>query len=82
MSIALADLPTWPAALMFDEAVAYTRIAETELRRHAREGRVRFLPRGPHGALIAQRSELDQLLESIWASQSGQPLEDMDFGEG
>lgn len=78
----LSQLPDWPAALSFKDALAYTGLAATVLREHAREGRIKFLPRGPKGENICQRAALDALLQSMWAAESGAALEDMDFGDG
>ena len=80
MKAALRDLPDWPAALNHDEAAAYTRLSEAELRRHERKGSVRFLARGAKGEKICQRIDLDRLLALIWAQESGAVIDDMEFG--
>jgi hypothetical protein len=82
--LSLSDLPEWPAALDVQEALAYTRLSESELRRRAMAGEINFKPVGPNGKKVCRRVELDELLQRIWtAHPSGplDPLEDMDFGD-
>ena len=77
MGLALAQLPDWPAAMNRETALAYTGVAEAQLRAWEKAGRVRFTPRGPKGAMLTQRSQLDDALRDLFA---GDVSEDLDFG--
>lgn len=59
-------IPFWPAAMGWDMALAYTRVAESQMQEWHRSGVVRFRNRGPNGAKIALRSDLDQALETLF----------------
>lgn len=72
-------LPNWPAAMSRDLALAYTGVSLIQLRQWEREGIVRFLARGPRGAKIALRSELDSALFALF-SRTPTSEEDLDFG--
>lgn len=76
-ALALRDLPDWPAAMPRDMALAYTQVAEAQLRAWERAGRVHFRPRGPRGGALALRSELDTALADMFSESA----EDMDFGD-
>jgi hypothetical protein len=65
-ALALHKLPDWPAAMPRDVALAYTGVAETQLREWERRGLVRFRARGPHGAAIAPRIDLDAALLTLF----------------
>lgn len=81
MSFALRDLPDWPAALDVDEAVKYTGVAPSEIARAAREGKLRFIAKGPNGRKVCLREDLDRFLAALFAKGGASPLEDMDFGD-
>ncbi|TXC72867.1 hypothetical protein FSB78_09990 [Sphingomonas ginsenosidivorax] len=51
-------MPDWPAAMTGEMALAYTGVAEAQLREWECRGTVRFCMRGPRGAAIAARSSL------------------------
>ena len=83
--IPLRDLPEWPAALDAPEALAYSRLSESELRRRVRDGELVFKPVGPNGRKVCLREQLDEVLRRIWSEQSGSTPpteEDLDFGDG
>ncbi len=59
-------LPFWPAAMTRPMALAYTNVAEKQLVEWERAGLVRFRPRGPRGAMIAPRADLDAALAALF----------------
>jgi len=67
-AVAIAQYPDWPAGMTRDLALAYTGVAETQLREWERRGLVRFCPRGPRGAAIAARTSLDAALSTLFSS--------------
>ena len=73
------NLPNWPAGLSRELALAYTGVASAQLRQWEREGVVRFLARGPRGAKIALRSDLDSALSNLFSSTAGDGA-DFEFG--
>ena len=77
--IRLRDMPTWPAALTFDEAVAYTGLSASVISKSEMEGNIRFRAIGSNGRKIALRADLDALLTRLFAGHRG-ILDDMDFG--
>ena len=77
MGLALAQFPNWPAGMNRETALAYTGVAEAQLRAWERAGKVNFRARGPHGAMLALRTDLDAALTDLFAASSA---EDMDFG--
>ncbi len=79
--IALKDLPEWPAALGVSEALAYTGLSESELRRRTISGEITFKAIGPNGRKLCSREQLDLVIKPIWAGARSAPLEDMDFGD-
>jgi hypothetical protein len=76
-AIAIASMPDWPAAMSRDIALAYTGVAEVQLRAWERSGKVNFRPRGPRGAMLALRSDLYAALTELLTSTVE---EDLDFG--
>lgn len=76
-AVALAHYPDWPAAMSRDLALAYTGVAEVQLRAWERGGKVNFRARGPRGAMLALRSDLDTALNELFTSTVE---EDFDFG--
>ena len=76
-AVAIAQYPDWPAAMSRDLALAYTGVAEAQLRAWERGGRVNFRARGPRGAMLALRSDLDSALAEMFTSTVE---EDLDFG--
>ena len=77
-ALALSSLPDWPAAMNRETALAYTGVAEAQLRAWERGGRVHFRPRGPKGAMLALRAELDTALADLFSRDTS---EDLDFGD-
>jgi hypothetical protein len=67
-ALSIANLPDWPVAMTRDVALAYTGVAEAQLREWERRGTVRFCMRGPRGAAIAARSSLDAAVQSLFAA--------------
>lgn len=65
---ALAQLPDWPAAMPRALALAYTGVADAQLKEWERRGLVSFRPRGPRGAPIATRASLDLALQTLFSS--------------
>lgn len=59
-------MPDWPAAMSRELALAYTGVAQAQLREWERSGSVVFIPRGPRGAKIALRSALDSALATLF----------------
>lgn len=78
MGLALERLPDWPAAMTRDVALAYTGVADAQLKAWERTCAVNFRPRGPRGAMLALRSELDAALSTLFAAPMD---EDLDFGD-
>ena len=76
-AIALAHYPNWPAAMSRDLALAYTGVAEVQLRAWERGGKVNFRARGPRGGMLALRTDLDAALKELFISTVE---EDLDFG--
>jgi hypothetical protein len=66
-AIAVASMPDWPAGMTRDLALAYTGVAEAQLREWEQRGLVRFCPRGPRGAAIAARKSLDAALSTLFS---------------
>ena len=77
MGLALERLPDWPAGMNRELALAYTGVAEAQLRAWEKAGRVNFRPRGPKGAMLALRSDLDAALATLFTADMS---EDLDFG--
>ena len=59
-------MPDWPAAMSRELALAYTGVAQSQLREWERSGSVVFIPRGPRGAKIALRTALDSALAGLF----------------
>lgn len=76
-ALAIDRMPDWPAAMSRDLALAYTGVAEVQLRAWERGGKVNFRARGPRGAMLALRSDLDAALTEMFSSSVE---EDLDFG--
>jgi hypothetical protein len=68
MGLALERMPDWPVAMTREMALAYTGVADAQLREWERRGTVRFCMRGPRGAAIAARSSLDAAVQSLFAA--------------
>lgn len=66
MGMALHQFPDWPAGMNRETALAYTGVAEAQLREWETAGRVRFRARGPRGEKIAPRIDLDAALRSLF----------------
>jgi hypothetical protein len=73
-----APLPFWPVAMSRPMALAYTGVAEAQMRAWEKAGAVHFRPRGPHGAAIVQRAELDLAVAELFSRDMS---EDWDFGD-
>lgn len=76
MTRPIEKLPDWPAAMNREWALAYSGVAEAQMREWQKRGRVRFQPRGPHGAMLCLRSDVDAALQEMFTA--GSP-EDLDF---
>jgi len=59
-------MPEWPAAMSRELALAYTGVAQSQLREWERSGSVVFIPRGSRGAKIALRTALDSALADLF----------------
>jgi hypothetical protein len=68
---ALEKLPNWPAAMNRGLALAYTGVAETQMKEWERRGAVRFVHRGPRGQAIVPRADLDAALASLFGAAGG-----------
>jgi hypothetical protein len=55
-------------------------MSEVQLRRWARTGKVRFVPSGPSGAMLALRMQLDEALVELFVGSMTDVSEDLDFG--
>lgn len=77
MGLALERLPDWPVAMTREIALAYTGVADAQLREWESRGMVRFRHRGPRGAAIAPRTDLDAALEVLFGAAAGaeEPIE-------
>lgn len=71
MGLALAKLPDWPAGMNREMALAYTGVADGQMREWERRGIVRFRQRGPRGAAIAPRADLDAALATLFGGADG-----------
>jgi len=71
-------MPDWPAAMSRELALAYTGVAQCQLREWERSGAILFLPIGPRGQKIAVRSALDSALNALF-ERYDQSI-DFDFG--
>jgi hypothetical protein len=76
MGLPLEKLPDWPVALDHEEALAFTGVAETELKEWVRRHKVRTSRRGPHGKTIYYAPDLKKALEDMFTTGSA---EDMEF---
>lgn len=70
----------WPAALNWQDALAYTSLSEVELRRGVRRGLVRFMCVGRRGRRVAPRDQLDRLIADVFCPEPSGVEEDFDFG--
>ena len=70
----------WPAALTWEAALAYTSLSPLQLRRFQKLGVISARRAGRNGARIFLRSDLDQLLSTLFAPTSVNIEEDFDFG--
>lgn len=77
MRLALERMPYWPVAMTREIALAYTGVADAQLREWESRGVVRFRQRGPRGAAIAPRTDLDAALEVLFGAAAGadEPIE-------
>lgn len=66
MGLPAEKFPTWPAAMNKEWALAYTGVSAMQLNEWMRTGKVKFRARGPHGALLALKTDLDQALMSLF----------------
>jgi len=71
-------LPFWPAAMSRPLALAFTGVSEAQMREWERTRVVRFVARGPNGAKITERCQLEEALRQLFGDLSS----DMDFGDG
>ncbi|WP_419827697.1 hypothetical protein [Sphingomonas sp.] len=71
-------LPFWPVAMARPMALAYTGVSEAQMRAWEKTGLVHFRTRGPHGAAIVQRAELDMAVADLFSRDLS---EDLDFGD-
>jgi hypothetical protein len=69
------SLPFWPTAMTRSMALAYTSASEAQMAEWERAGVVRFIPRGPNGAKITERAQLDEAVHALFVG----PAEDMRF---
>lgn len=70
----------WPACLTWADALTYSSLSAPQLLRWQKTGALRVRKVGRNGARVVLRSELDQLLEQLFASSSVDIAEDFDFG--
>ena len=80
MGLALEKFPDWPAAMNREMALAYTGVAEAQLRAWERARKVSFRPRGPNGQMVALRTSLDAALAELFTGAANDLAEDLDFG--
>lgn len=72
-----AALPFWPEGMSRVLALAFTGVGDAQMAAWEKSGRVRFLPRGPKGAMVARKVDLQAALDDLFSSTAA---EDMDFG--
>jgi hypothetical protein len=77
-SLAVQHWPNWPAAMTRDVALAYTGVADAQMKAWMKDGKVSFRSRGPNGAMLALRSDLDAALVEMFTSTQA---EDFEFGK-
>jgi predicted site-specific integrase-resolvase len=75
MGLPLEKLPDWPAGLNRQGALDYSGVSEAQLREWQKRGQVRFLPRGPNGAMLCMRSDVDAALREMFINGSPEDLE-------
>jgi hypothetical protein len=68
MGLALERLPDWPVAMTREMALAYTGVADAQLREWERRGTTRSAQTETNGAAIAARSSLDAAVQSLFAA--------------
>lgn len=72
MRVELRELPDWPAGPTYHEALPYTRLSASQVRKAIRDGDITFKPLGPNGRMIALRAHLDaylrKLFEDAWVA--------------
>ena len=80
--VAEQDNAAWPAALNWQQALEYSGLAVSFLRKLISEGRLVARPIGPNGRKVVLRAELDRILsENLRAEMKGTGIEeDFDFG--
>jgi len=71
---------SWPAALNWSDALAYTSISPTQLRRSEQAGDIIFKRVGRYGSKVASRADLDKLLVKLFGAVALNIVEDFDFG--
>lgn len=69
MGLPLERFPDWPAAMNRELALAYAQVSEAQLRQWERGGSVRFRARGPHGAMLCLRKDLDAALDALFTGR-------------
>lgn len=82
--IHLPEMPEWPAVLTVKEALGYSGLSESELRRRVALGDIVFKAVGPNGCKVCPKSQLDEMIKKIWSEGNGippTPVEDLDFGD-
>ena len=72
-------MPFWPEAMGRGMALAYTGVAEAQLKAWEKTRKVVFRPRGPNGAMIALRADLAAALADLLSGND--TGEDLDFGD-
>ncbi|HEY0013225.1 MAG TPA: hypothetical protein VGB79_10300 [Allosphingosinicella sp.] len=70
----------WPAALTWQDALAYTSLSDVELRRGVRRGIVKLKCVGRRGCRVAGRDQLDRLVALVFGPEPVGIEEDFDFG--
>ena len=78
MSMPVDSFPDWPAAMSRELALAYTGVAQTELRAWEKRGLVRFLTIGPRGTAITLRASLDDALTLVFGNDASADVIEFD----
>lgn len=70
----------WPAGLTWEDALSYSSLSASQLRRWERSGSLTFRRIGRNGAKVVLRAQLDRLLETTFVPTDIDIAEDFDFG--
>lgn len=67
--------PHWPIGMSREVALAYSGLAESELRKLERAGKIRFMMIGPRGAAVALKDDITRAVHELFAEDDDGPIE-------